>query len=124
MALIPPKRRDYAVTPAIGAAAVATLTVLFGLRLMKPRIYLVTWFELIVWLATFGIVAGAVYRWRVSRREADPAAYTVRDPQAWSLEEDWRHQLGLWAIGLLAGGAVLLLLRYGYGLGWLRFAWP
>ena len=124
MVLTPGNPRDYALIPAIGVAAVSTLTVFLGVKLVEPPIYLASWFELLVGVVTFGVVASAFYRWRIWRREIDPSAYSVRDARAWALEEDWRHQLGLWGVGLLVGALVLAILRFAYGQGWLRFAWP
>ncbi len=119
MPLTPPRRRDYALTPSIGVASVATMTILFGSRLLRPPLYLGSWFEFGVLIATFLTVVAACYRWRAWRRERDPAAYSVRSASAWSLEEDWRHQLRLWGLGLAIGAVILAGLRLMYGLGWL-----
>ena len=124
MTLTPPRKRDYALVPAMGVGAVATFTILFGSRFLRPPIYLALWFESVVLFGAFFIVSAGVYAWRQWRRSRDASAYSIRTPRAWSLEEDWRHQLGLWAVGLIIGGLVLACLRTADGLGWLRFAWP
>jgi hypothetical protein len=118
--LTPPHKRDYALRPAIGVGSVATLTILFGNRYLRPPTYLAGWFEFLVMVATFFVSSAIVYSWRVRRRDRDSTAYT----SAWSLEEDWRHVVGLWIVGLLVGGGMIAVLRLLYAAGWLRFAWP
>jgi hypothetical protein len=122
--LTPPRKRDYALVPAVGIGSVAALTIILGSRYLRPPLYLATWFEFLVTLATFFCTSTVVYHWRVWRREQDPTAYTVRSASAWSLEDDWRHVVRLWLTGLLLGGGILALLRLLYAAGWLRFAWP
>jgi hypothetical protein len=124
MTLTPPRKRDYALVPAMGVGAVAMFTILFGTRFLRPPVYLASWFEFLVLVGTFLIVSAGFYKWRLWRRDHDATAYSIQAAGAWSLDEDWRHQLGLWAMGLIIGGLVLICLRLAYGLGWLRFAWP
>jgi hypothetical protein len=122
MTLTPPRKRDYALIPAVGVGAVASLTLIFGARFLTPPVYLASWFEMLLVLTVSALVTIAVYRWRIRRRKREPTAYTVRSKSAWSLEEDWRHQLGLWILGLMIGLVLLVMLRFAYSLGWLHFA--
>ena len=124
MTLTPPHKRDYALIPALGVGAVSSLTLIVGARCVTPPVYLASWFEMLLMLTVLALVTVGVYRWRIRRREQEPTAYSVRSTSAWSLEEDWRHQLGLWILGLMIGLVLLLMLRFAYSLGWLRFAWP
>jgi hypothetical protein len=100
------------------------VTVFLGTRWVRPPIYLDSWVQTGLMVGVFLAVAAGYYRWRIWRREQAPDAYSVRSPGAWSLEEDWRHQVGLWVVGLVIGGALLGILHVMYGLGWLRWAWP
>ena len=124
MTLTPPHKRDYALIPAVGVGAVASLTLVLGAHWVTPPVYLASWFQTLLMVTVLATVAIAVYRWRIRRREREPTAYSVLSTGAWSLREDWRHQLGLWVLGLTIGLVLLMVLRFAYSHGWLRFAWP
>jgi hypothetical protein len=124
MPITPKRKSKYALTPAVGVGAVAAMTVFLGVDWVRPPIYLASSVRTSLMVAVFLTVASGFYRWRVWRRERDSGAYSVRSGSAWSLEEDWRHQIGLWTAGLTIGGILLALLHVMYRLGWLRWAWP
>lgn len=124
MPITPPKPRDYALVPGLGVGAVASLSNFLGLHLLLPPVYLTQRFHLVLMVTIFLGTAAAVYCWRVRRRAADPAAYSVRGSSGWTLVDDWRHQVGLWVLGLIIGGACQLLVRLAYRAGWLASFWP
>jgi hypothetical protein len=124
MALTPVRRTEYAFTPAIGVGAVAAITVFLGTEWVRPPIYLDGTVRTGIMAGVFLAVATGFYRWRIWRRARNPSAYSVRAKSAWALDEDWRHQGGLWVSGLLIGGLILAVLHLLYRQGWLTWAWP